>query len=155
MSHSRKSRGRVEQHSPRSANERAELDLKLHVRDLAERLDAIDERLQTLDGEWDIERTLEANAATITLASLLLGKRWKFFRLLPFAVAGFLLQHAIQGWCPPVSIFRRMGVRTTKEIDQERYALRALRGDFDEVARKRNPRSRAEAAIHATTHNGR
>ena len=31
---------------------------------------------------------------------------------------------------PPVPILRRLGVRTAREIDIERYALKALRGDF-------------------------
>lgn len=52
------------------------------------------------------------------------------FYLLPTAVAGFLLQHAVQGWCPPMPVFRRLGVRTATEIEEERYALKALRGDF-------------------------
>jgi hypothetical protein len=29
-----------------------------------------------------------------------------------------------------VPLFRRLGVRTASEIDEERYALKALRGDF-------------------------
>ncbi len=53
--------------------------------------------------------------------------------LLPFGVAAFLLQHALQGWCPPVDIFRRLGIRTTREINDERVALKVLRGDFDEI----------------------
>src|ERR1043165_9938880 len=53
--------------------------------------------------EWDIERLLETNAAAVTLASLGLGLvvSRKFF-VLPFVVAGFLMQHAVQGWCPRV-----------------------------------------------------
>jgi hypothetical protein len=92
---------------------------------------AINRRLAELDREWDIERTLEANAATVALVGLTLGatvdRKWF---LLPAAVAGFLLQHAVQGWCPPVPMFRRLGVRTQSEIDHERYALKLLRGDF-------------------------
>lgn len=92
---------------------------------------AIDQRLEELDREWDIERTLEANAATAALVGLTLGatvdRRWFVF---PAAVAGFLLQHALQGWCPPLPVFRRLGFRTQSEIDYERYALKALRGDF-------------------------
>ena len=49
-------------------------------------------------------------------------------------VAGFLLQHAVQGWCPPLPVFRRLGFRTQTEIEEERYALKALRGDFRDVA---------------------
>jgi hypothetical protein len=95
---------------------------------------AIEQRLAELDREWDIERTLEANAATACLTGLTLGatvdRRWYF---LPAIVAGFLLQHALQGWCPPLPIFRRLGIRTSYEIDYERYALKALRGDFDHL----------------------
>lgn len=92
---------------------------------------AIERRLRELDAEWDIERTLEANAATASLVGIALGvtvhKRWLLF---PAAVGGFLLQHALQGWCPPMAIFRRLGIRTSYEIDYERYALKTLRGDF-------------------------
>ena len=41
--------------------------------------------------------------------------------------------HGLQGWCPPVPFLRRMGFRTASEIDYERYALKALRGDFKDV----------------------
>lgn len=97
--------------------------------------EAIERRLEELDREWDIERTLEANAATVALLGLGLGRFVdRRFYLLPAAVAGFLLQHAVQGWCPPMPVFRRLGVRTSGEIEQERYALKALRGDFREVS---------------------
>ncbi|MFO0852673.1 MAG: hypothetical protein U0871_29545 [Gemmataceae bacterium] len=93
---------------------------------------AIARRLDELDREWDIERTLEANAATVALVGCGLAAFVdRRFVLLPAAVAGFLLQHAVQGWCPPLPVFRRLGVRTQSEIDRERYALKALRGDFD------------------------
>jgi len=45
----------------------------------------------------------------------------------------FCLQHALQGWCPPLTLFRRLGIRTQREIDDERTALKALRGDFADV----------------------
>ena len=48
-------------------------------------------------------------------------------------VLPFLAQHAVQGWCPPVSVFRRVGVRTRREIDAEKFALKVLRGDFDSI----------------------
>lgn len=92
---------------------------------------AIERRLAELDREWDIERTLEANAATAVLVGTTLGASVdrRFFAL-PALVAGFLLQHAVQGWCPPLPLFRRAGFRTASEIDHERYALKAIRGDF-------------------------
>jgi len=116
---------------------------------------AIDRRLAELDREWDIERTLEANAATVTAVgaglALLVDRR---FALVPLVVGGFLFQHAVQGWCPPLPFFRRLGVRTQTEIDHERYALKALRGDFrylpgDGVAR--DPSVAGRALLAATT----
>lgn len=94
----------------------------------------MDKRLAELDEEWDLERTLEANAAVASLIGLTLGitvdRRWFAF---PAVVAGFLFQHALQGWCPPLPVFRRLGVRTQSEIDYERYSLKLLRGDFQHV----------------------
>jgi len=107
---------------------------------------AIDRRLRELNAEWDIERTLEANAATASLIGLTLGatvdRRWYLF---PAVVAGFLLQHALQGWCPPLPVFRRLGIRTSYEIDYERYALKALRGDFRAVGQEQSVPTPAKA----------
>jgi len=83
-------------------------------------------RIEQLDKEWDIERVLEVNASSLALTGLVLGltvnKRWL---LLPTIVLSFLLQHGLQGWCPPLPILRRLGVRTRGEIDREKYALKA------------------------------
>jgi hypothetical protein len=96
---------------------------------------AIERRLRELDREWDIERVLEANAASLAFAGVALGALIdRRFLILPALVTGFLLQHALQGWCPPVPLFRHLGVRTAAEIDEERYALKALRGDFRQTA---------------------
>lgn len=91
----------------------------------------IDERIRELEREWDIERTLEANAAGVALLGVVLGfgVDRRFFAL-PGMVGAFLLQHALQGWCPPLPLFRRLGVRTAREIQDEILALRILRGDF-------------------------
>src|SRR5262245_45692701 len=92
---------------------------------------AIERRLAELDAEWDIERILETMAPSFTLTGLLLGatvnKKWL---VLPALVNAFFLQHALQGWCPPLPILRRLGFRTVQEIEDERFALKALRGDF-------------------------
>ncbi len=102
--------------------------------------DQIPRRLEELDREWDIERTLETNAASITIAGLALGATVsRRFFLLPAVVAVFLLQHALEGWCPPVPVLRRMGVRTQTEIDEERFALKALRGDFVDTGTEPHP----------------
>ena len=91
----------------------------------------IDREMAMLQREWDTERVLETNAACLMLISLGLGmsldRRWLW---LTGGVAAFLLQHALQGWCPPLPVIRAMGVRTAGEIGIERTALKALRGDF-------------------------
>lgn len=96
----------------------------------------IDKRLAELDEEWDIERFVETMAPTMTLIGITLGltvnKKWF---ALPILVQAFFLQHALQGWCPPVPVLRQLGVRTASEIDEERYALKAMRGDFAGVER--------------------
>ncbi|HEY3391661.1 MAG TPA: hypothetical protein VGK58_03065 [Lacipirellulaceae bacterium] len=96
---------------------------------------AIERRLDELDREWDIERTLETMAPTLSLIGLALGvtksRKWL---VVPAVVQSFFLQHALQGWCPPVPVLRRLGFRTPDEINEERYALKALRGDFKKLA---------------------
>ena len=91
-------------------------------------------RLQHLSEEWDIERVLQLNASVVAgLGFLLAGRLDRRFLLLPAAAFSFLLQHAVQGWCPPLRVFRRLGIRTTREIERHRYAVKTLRGDFDDL----------------------
>jgi hypothetical protein len=98
----------------------------------------ISKRIEELEREWDIERLLETNASALILTGAILGltvsKKWL---LLSGGVAGFLLQHAIEGWCPPIPILRKLGVRTRGEIDQEKFALKALRGDFNDLPERK------------------
>jgi hypothetical protein len=117
-------------------------------------LDAINARLAELDREWDIERCVETMAPAFTLGGLFLGvtvnRKWLLFSAL---VQSFFLQHALQGWCPPIPVLRRLGVRTMDEINEERYALKALRGDFEQMspAAGANDGLRAWEAIEAVS----
>lgn len=92
----------------------------------------VSRRIQELEEEWDIERWLECNASALAFSGVALsffgGRKWL---LLPAFVLPMLFYHAVQGWCPPVPLLRRLGIRTRREIDAEKYALRLLRGDFD------------------------
>jgi hypothetical protein len=65
--------------------------------------------------------------------------------MIPGVIAAFLLQHAVQGWCPPLPLLRRLGLRTETEINRERCALKALRGDFREVEPAANEQVREKA----------
>jgi hypothetical protein len=90
-----------------------------------------EQRLVELDREWDTDRALETEAATMGLAGLALGAfvRSRFLAA-PAIVAAAVLLHAATGRYPLMPLFRRLGIRTAKEIARERYAIKALRGDF-------------------------
>lgn len=126
---------RVEARTPTWVNEALREHADAQVMRL-EQADAneIAERLQQIDREWDIERVLQANAAVLSLLGWALAMRYdRRFLAVPALVFGFFAQHALQGWCPPVPVWRRLGVRTVREMERERHALKALRGDFDAV----------------------
>ena len=110
---------RVTEHTAAHINRRIRQRTEDRLAYFAEHPDEIERRLEELDREWDMERLLEANAASFSMLGLTLGltvgHRWF---ALPMGVAAFLLQHAVQGWCPPVPVFRRLGVRTVGEIDR-------------------------------------
>lgn len=145
---------RVNQATAEPVNRRIARRIEHNVATFARSPELIDGRLAELDREWDVERVLMTNAATLALSGTVLGiARDERFLALPLIVTGFLLQHALQGWCPPLTVLRRLGVRTTDEINRERMALKALRGDFADagVAAANDPRERARAALHAAS----
>lgn len=121
-------------------------EIERHIAAYAGRSKAdITKRIEELDHEWDVERLLELNASSLafigTVLAATINRKWL---LLPAIVLAFLFQHAVQGWCPPITLFRRLGVRTSKEIDVEKYALKFIRGDFG------TPPEGPDTAAHAT-----
>ena len=138
---------RVSRNTAEEINERIRRETDARVAHCAgEGPEAIDRRLDELDEEWDIERAVETLAPSLTLTGLLLAatgsRKWL---ILPAVVQAFFLQHALQGWCPPVPVLRQMGVHTRREIDRELFALKVLRGDFQTVSLEGNP----DAALNA------
>jgi hypothetical protein len=124
---------RVRAHSSQLQNQR----IDAQTRQCLERYapsdrEAIGRHIETLDREWDVERYLQMNAGIVSLSGLVLGAlASRRFLIVPAVVFGFFFQHATQGWCPPLPVFRKIGVRTRREINREKYALKALRGDFE------------------------
>jgi hypothetical protein len=128
-------RNRVPTHTDKAINAEIAETTDRRVRYLSQHRSDIPARLKELDEEWDIERAIEFNASALAFSGVALAassddKRWL---ILPAMVTAFLFQHAVQGWCPPVPILRRLGFRTAYEIEEERQALKALRGDFAQV----------------------
>jgi hypothetical protein len=138
---------RVRAHTGADLNRRVDRDSRRCVEEFASRgADDVARHIQELEREWDVERYLQTNASILALTGVLLGAAVsRKFLVLPGVVFSFFLQHAVQGWCPPVPVFRSLGVRTRKEINRERYALKVLRGDFDGVAPGRTPEVWEEA----------
>lgn len=119
---------RIELHTNKQVNDKIRKETFANISVYADKSkEEINNRVKKLDEEWDIERVLETNAASAVILSTILGltvnKKWF---LATGVVGGFLLQHALQGWCPPVEVFRRLGVRTCSEINYEKQALKNL-----------------------------
>jgi len=145
---------RVRRHTTIATNERLDARARNNILSLAETPpQELARRIERLGKDWDIERWLETGAAVMIFGGTALGvlrhRRWF---TLPLFVSGFLFQHAVDGWCPPVPALRRLGVRTRREIDRELYALKMLRGDFDLVPA--TPEERLERALRVFDRSG-
>ncbi|WP_031544183.1 YgaP family membrane protein [Salinicoccus luteus] len=119
---------RVQNHTPEHINKEIQEEIERRIEYYRGRNEKdIKKRIASLEKEWNTERVLEANASTLVIIGSIMGasvsRKWN---LLPAIVGTFLLQHAIQGWCPPLSVIRRLGIRTPGEINQEKSALEDL-----------------------------
>jgi len=107
-----------------------EKEIQGHLNHYYHDQDEITARLAELDEEWDIERVLQTKVAALTIAGVILGvsvnKKWL---ALPLAASVAALSQ-IAKWNKPVLLFRKFGLRTRVEIEKEKYALKAIRGDF-------------------------
>lgn len=139
---------RVTKHTPSHVQERIRLRTVENIARSITSPETIDNRLRDIDREWDIERVLELNASVLAFTGVVLGKfvnrKWLY---LSMGVTGFLAQHALQGWCPPLPILRRMGIRTCQEIEHERYALKMIRDDTTYLPESVDPRRLAEELL--------
>jgi len=146
-----KTKDRVQAHTAPHVNREIERQTTRRlVRAAGQTPTALSRRIGELEDEWDVERWLELNASALAFTGTVLGifVNKKFFAI-PCIVLPFLFQHAIQGWCPPIPILRRRGVRTRREIDAEKFALKALRGDFAHVAKNGDAQKSAQSAWQA------
>jgi len=105
----------------------------------------LEQRLRELDREWDVERLTGTVSGLVLLGSVLLawlmGDGWL---VLPAIIGACLLLHAVVGWTPALPLIRQMGYRTAEEISQERYALKAIRGDFHPMSLITTPQDRED-----------
>lgn len=141
----------VRAHSPAPLNKRIDERVEQCVRDMAQQeRPEMSRYLARLDREWDIWRAVSVTAGSACLLGLLLarvdGQGW---RVLSAVSAGLLLHHGLFAWGPLGELVRALGVRTRREIDLEKFAIKALRGDFERVPKEGGPLARANAALVA------
>jgi hypothetical protein len=96
----------------------------------------IEARLRELDQEWDCDQALAAGFAGASLFGVGLAASWhKGFLVFPAIAAAVVLQRMLTGTCAPLEYARSLGFRTRREIEEERTALKAARGDFHDLER--------------------
>ncbi|MBV8142100.1 MAG: hypothetical protein JOZ60_08655 [Verrucomicrobia bacterium] len=107
-------------------------------------------RIDELEQEIPLEAFVYRGGAALTvvsLALLLLGVRHKAVGIVAACIAALQLQYSYQGRSPLIDILRRHGYRSRKEIEVEKYALQALRGDFGIFAELSDPLERARKCL--------
>lgn len=105
----------------------------------------LEQRLRELDHEWDVERITSAFVGTgLTLSVLLTSAQGEAWLVVTLILSTFLLLHALVGWSPLLPLIRLWGCRTAREIAHERYALKALRGDFQRLDVVTTPQDRED-----------
>lgn len=96
--------------------------------------EGIDERIRALEDEWDVERAVTVGLSGAGLAGLIVGLLGsRVWRLLAWIALPLLFLFGQGKWRPSNGILKSLGLRSRKEIQDEKYALKALRGDFRNV----------------------
>ena len=127
---------RVRRNTAQSVNEQLDTRMEDRIRGYAMGVgrEEISKRIDELEQEWSIERLIETEASMMGLTGLGLGSFVnRKFLALPAFVGAMVLLHGVQGWYPMLPLFRRLGFRSREEIDREKFAMKVLRGDFDDV----------------------
>jgi hypothetical protein len=91
---------------------------------------AIEDRLVELDQEWTAGRVTKAAMGVVIVGGLVLTAFNPWWLLLPAAGGMLLLSYLFGRTSWLGMMFHKMGFRTGFEVDQEKMALKVLRGDF-------------------------
>src|SRR5215211_6185182 len=95
---------------------------------------AIDARLAELERECSAGRVAKAALGVVIVAgSVLAAVHSPWWLILPAVAAVFLIQYMFTRSSWMTGVFHEAGFRTGSEIEQEKFALKALRGDFKHV----------------------
>jgi hypothetical protein len=143
---------RVRLNTPKKFNDRIDEAMMKRVWDYARKSpEELSARIAELDREWDLERVLETGAGALALGGMALSvTKGRLWLILPASVLASLLQHCLTRKSPGATLLRGIGVRTRREIDAEKYALRMLRGDFDKFQEVSEENHRAIEALRVS-----
>ena len=126
---------RIREHTSERSNRRIDRETVGAITEAVTTPGGVAARLAELDGEWDVDRALMLNFGLIGSLTAWKSRRGsRGWGALFWIQMGFLIHHAVRGWCPPMPVFRRLGFRSRKEITAERVAL-----ECGELSRSRTP----------------
>lgn len=115
---------------PWSMDRRVETAIGARLRYCAGNRRRIERRLRELDEEWDLESVLETQESLVaslgTVVGAVVNRR---LPSVPMSWSAALVRLAANR-LPLAALLRRTGLRTSREIEIERMALRLLRGDL-------------------------
>lgn len=96
--------------------------------------EGLTERIHSLEEEWDMEKFITVGLSGIGVFGLVMGffgsRVWRLFSWVSLPL---LFLYGQDKWKPSNGALKSLGLRSRKEIDEEKYALKALRGDFQRV----------------------
>lgn len=115
---------RVRRMTPQNINNKIDRKTQRNIRGVESMgSDAVWKRLEELDREWDVDRTLMALFSGLVFMQLVVARKSRNWLWGPLIQSPILFMHALTGWCPPTTFLRSVGIRTRKEIEAEREAL--------------------------------
>jgi hypothetical protein len=92
---------------------------------------AISDRLRALEDEPDLETVATLAMAGTGILALVFGFTGsRLWRLLAWMALPLIFAHARGRLSAPGEFLKTLGLRSRQEIQEEKYALKALRGDF-------------------------
>jgi hypothetical protein len=113
-------------------------------------IELVGKRIEELEEEIPLEALVYRGGVLMAIGGLtllLLGRKSRAAWLLAVAIGALQLQYSYQGRNALTDILRKRGYRSRKEIETEKWALQALRGDFAAFGGLSDPIERAHKCL--------
>jgi hypothetical protein len=113
-------------------------------------IELVRKRIEDLEEEIPLEALIYRGGVLITIGALtllLLRRKSRAAWIFAVAIGALQLQYSYQGRNAVTNTLRKRGFRSRKEIEAEKYALQALRGDFAAFGEISDPIERAHKCL--------